>query len=278
MDPASGLWAQTQSAISHIRAGSIEDAEQAVARLFTDYSDSSELGKCLNEIARSYVRADEYARAFELYNHVIANCPSWQRQVAMWAHQGVAICNIGFGNDEQTTAGVANLIVDFSDVWNIGAPVFLIGEQYWNLGLAERRQSGSRGELNDKAVDYFTKALGVWQRIISELPPSADTAQACQFAGECYRVLMEYEKAIEYYQMVVDNWPACESAWSAQFLIGYLYRELGKSGSIEKSEADAATEAAYERVLQNYPDCAAARAAQSWLNHHYKKSIKGELK
>ena len=276
-DPASGLWAQTQSAISHIRAGSIEDADEAVAKLFTDYSDSSELGKCLNEIARSYVRADEYARAFELYNHVIANCPSWQRQVAMWAHQGVAICNIGLGNDEQATAAVANLIVDFSDVWNVGAAAFLVGEQYWNLGLAERRQSGSRGELNDKAVDYFSKALSVWERTITELPPSADTARSYQFAGECCVVLADYEQAIEHFQKLLNNWPDYEHAWHIYYMIGRIYTSLKKSGVIPESEADTKIKAAFEQIVNNYPDCPPANAARGWLEHNA-KTKEGEQK
>jgi len=88
-DPAGGLWAQTQSAISQITAGDMDGAEEAVAKLLSDYSDSSEIGKCLNQIAKCYLRAGQHGRALELSNHVIANCPAWP---AAGSYVGEAEC------------------------------------------------------------------------------------------------------------------------------------------------------------------------------------------
>jgi TolA-binding protein len=140
-----------------------------------------------------------------------------------------------------------------------------MAEGYWEQGLQERRQ-----KLRDKAEVHFRKALGEWLRVINELPTSVDTARACQFAGECYRVLKEYEKAIEYYQMVADNWPDCQYASSAQFLVGYLTKHLMKTGVIPKAEADVVIRDAFERVVNDYPDSASAASARNWLKYNVK--------
>ena len=250
-DPAGGLWAQTQSAISHIRAANIEDANKAVAKLISDYSDSSEIGKCLNQIGTSYLGANEYTRALELHEHVIANCPAWQRQTAMWARQGLAVCHIWLGNDEQPAAQVDKLIADYKDLWNVGSPVFVIGEAYYNKAWAYEKQGSDAEARRD-----FEKAMAVWNRIITELPVSSPyTQHAWYFTGVCYRRhLRDYAKTLEYYQKVVDEWPNYEYAWSAQSLIGQCYEKLRDSGVLSESEANPKIEEAYKAVIERYLD------------------------
>jgi len=52
------------------------------------------------------------------------------------------------------------------------------------------------------------KAQEIWERIITELPVSQpDTARAYYYSAACYRKMSQYDKAIAYYEYVVDNWP-----------------------------------------------------------------------
>ena len=115
--------------------------------------------------------------------------------------------------------------------------------------------------------DYFRRAAEIYEKIINVLPASRNlTPRACYFAGDCCHELGEYEKSVQYYQKVVDNYPTYGLAWSALFNIGSNYQQMSKAGLISKSEADAKTKAAYEQLLVKYPDCRAAIAAQGWLS------------
>jgi tetratricopeptide (TPR) repeat protein len=250
-DPAGGLWAQTQSAISQITARNIDEANEAVATLLSDYSGSSEIGKCLNQIAKCYLGAGQHGRALELSNYVIGNCPAPQRQVAMSAHQNAAASHIGLGNDEQAMAAVHKLIADFNDVWNVASAVFVVGELYYNRAFQYKNQG-----LEGKTHDCFRKTIAVWQKIIAELPVDPTyTAHAYYFLAVCHRRLGDHEKAVEYFQTVVNEWPKYQYAWSAQCLIGECYEKLRDSGALSESETNPKIEHAYQAVIENYGDC-----------------------
>ena len=82
---------------------------------------------------------------------------------------------------------------------------------------------------------------------------SAD-AQSQFDTAENFYDQKEYEKAIEYFQKVVDTWPNYEHADKAQFLIGECYEKLRDSGTLAESEANRLIEEVYKILLERYPD------------------------
>jgi len=145
--------------------------------------------------------------------------------------------------------------------------IFMLGEQYYNkaFGCENHGQTA-------EAKSHFQKAIAIWERIIKQFPEARfTTAQAYDFSATCYQRLGEYEKAIEYYQQLLDKWPDYEYAWNAQFLIGCILERLKKDGLIPDSVADPVIKDSYERVLEQYPDCRAVKAATTRLSHHLKR-------
>ena len=111
------------------------------------------------------------------------------------------------------------------------------------------------------------KAIGVWERGIKRLPASSSYApQTCYFSAVCYNRLGEYDKAIRYYQRVVDYYPEYDLAWNALFRVGDINQVLKKSGAISQSNADLKTKAAYEQLLERYPNCKVAKQVRDWLS------------
>lgn len=102
-----------------------------------------------------------------------------------------------------------------------------IGELYYHKAFRRENEG-----IEAKSKGHLTNAAAVWEKIITQLPDSEpDTmAQAHCFSGHCYRRLGQYEKAIEYYQKVVDNWPGYKLASSAQFRIVKIYKWLLGAG------------------------------------------------
>ena len=132
----------------------------------------------------------------------------------------------------------------------------MLGEEYYYKATEAGADPNSKAE----AKDYYRKAKGVWERIITEpADPNAEiTKDAYYFTGVCFRRMGEWEEAVAYYQKVVDDWPNYKYAWSAQYLIGNCYEKLRDSGSLPESEAEPLIEQAYKLVIENHPECSLA--------------------
>jgi len=180
--------------------------------------------------------------------------------------------DIKLGDDPNVLADVNELIADFNDNPALPELVFVIGEEYYNDGFRRENEG-----LDAEAKDNFTKAISVWGKIMTKLPQSVITPQACYFSAVCYGRLRQHTKAIEYYQKVVDNWPDYKNASKGQFMVARIYEYLKRLGAIPESEANRIIKAAYERILQEYPDSRAANTARRKLKYHHGSS-KGEQK
>jgi tetratricopeptide (TPR) repeat protein len=257
------IWTKTGLAVTSIRLSDFQTGDSLKEQILTDYADDNRLPEVANLIADAYRDTGKYEVAAAFYNDIMNKWPS--NKILLWAKVGLARIDIARGNDAATQKVIDNIISEFRDHPEMPNGVFSIGEQYWAQAFSEHRQDDRKKEPNDKSIEYFTKALAVWERIIKELPPSITTAQAYQFSAECYRQLGQYEKAIEYYQKVVDNWPYYEYAWHAQFLIARCLEELENSGRISKEEAAIQIIHACERLFSDYPDCRAVEAARDLL-------------
>jgi len=148
----------------------------------------------------------------------------------------------------------------------------VIGEQYYNEAFRHKKEG-----LDTEAKENFRKAIEVWERIITDLPPSPITPKAYNFMAVCYVRLGKYEAAIKYYQQVLDIWPDYQHACYTQFQIGRCYERLKNAGALTKSEADLLIRTAYEAVVKNHPDCSLVKIAQNWLDYN-KKPVEGGLR
>jgi len=266
------MQAKAGAARADILLGNDAAAQAGIDAVIRDFAEDPELAGVLLGLGNDSWSREKYDWAAELYQYVIDNWPKTEHE--MRAKTGIAKLNISLGNDADTQAAIDSLIADFNDHPRLPWAVFVIGEEYYNDGFRRENEG-----LDAEAKDSFTKAIAVWERIITQLPESQsiDLKHAYYFSAVCYRRIGEYEKAIEYYQEVVVNWPDYQFAWHAQYVIGRTYQYLKRSGAMLESEADPKIKAAYERVLQDYPGCRAARAARSWLNYH-QESKQGEQK
>jgi tetratricopeptide (TPR) repeat protein len=256
--------------LSLIESGNDTAAQEALDSLIADFNEHPDLAWTLDGIAGRYEKAKRYDEARGIYQKIVTDYN--ETDYAFTAQKKLAILEITVGDDAAAQAALDTLIADFNDKPALPEAVFIIGEQYYNKAFRCKKEG-----LAAESKASFQKAIAVWERIITDLPPSPITPQACYFSATCLRGLGEYEKAIEYYRNILDDWPDYESAWSAQFLIGFSYEKFVKTGAIPQSVATAAIREAYELVLQNYPTCPAVNAARNWLNYN-KKVVEGEQK
>ncbi|HBC75108.1 MAG: hypothetical protein A2008_04225 [Candidatus Wallbacteria bacterium GWC2_49_35] len=77
-----------------------------------------------------------------------------------------------------------------------------------------------------------------------------------------YDKLRDYEKALEYFQQIIAEYPNCDFAEMVQFAIGYCYEQLGR---IELAVHE------YKNYLQKYPE-----GKQATILHEKLKKLEGQ--
>jgi len=255
-----------------IKSGNHTEAQVAIDKFVSDFLDHPASPGVLYWFAKEFEASKTYDKAKSTYQEVILRYPAAPH--ALKAELKVpkmdVMSLIETGNDGAAETVVDSLIVDFRDHTDLPEEIFTVGEKYYNKAFKYEKQG-----LKAEAIACFRRALTVWEKIITQLPPSApNTARAYNFGAVCYRRLGQHEKAIEYYQKVVDDWPDYEYAWDALFRIGRTYENLKTLGITSKIEADPEIKAAYELLLEKYPDCRAAKHARRWLSRHNYKQEK----
>jgi len=258
-DSEQAMWAQMGVAMAEIGFGEPKAAQAAIDKLVTDFSTHKHIAQAVREIAEHCLWLQKHEKAEQLYQYVIDSWPG-SEQVRR-SQMGLAMLNIAVGDSADAELAMDKLIADFGDHPDLPNVVLQIAEPYYDEALRKETEG-----LDNQAKDSFQKALAIYEMVKNRVPGYVATADTLCWTGACYRALGEYEKSIECYQKVVDDYPSYHMAWNALFLVGRNYEELKKSGAISPSEADPKIKAAYQQLLEKYPDSKPSAIAQNWLN------------
>ena len=158
-------------------------------------------------------------------------------------------------------AGFDRLIADFNDHPGLPQTIFRIGEEYYNKA-SQKKNEGLKAE----SENCLQNAITVWGKIIPLESHTIYPAHAYYFSATCYRRLGQHEKAINYYQAVVDKWPKYEYAWLALLRTVHTYEYLKTSGAMPEAEANGKIQSVYERILAEYPESSAANETHRWFS------------
>jgi len=257
-----GSYSNNNEAVDHDELTVSEAIDKLLTEPNTD--SSKDIPEVLSEITAKYCKAGSYEKAIQLCQYVIDN---WGDNTAMVISGKLEMAKvyIAEGNDATVEVIVDELITNYGG--NPASPdaVFMIGEEYYNKA---HNVKGDPNLPKEQAEEHYRKAQTVWEKLINEFPPSGTyTPLACSYAAACYRRLGNYEKAIEYYEKVVQDWPNYEYAWHAQVMVArcYYYEELERSGHIITEDAAEQIRQACKKLLTEYPDSQAVEATHYLL-------------
>jgi len=240
-------------AISNIKLGYYDEAQTAIDILQSEFAEQEDLVPVLYQIAYDYIangpcsgdnENPQYDKARDLYAHILHTYPTVD---TLEIKTGRVRMDIILGQDEQVSAVVEALMMEFADNPDLSRTIFMIGEEYYGIA----KQKVNFGET-EAAKEYFIKAFNVWQNIINELPDSEFAPHANYFVAVCYRHLGLYDMAVEYWQKVADNWPDFMYTDSAHILVGAYTWILRDRGEIPAEEADPLIQIAFETVIEYY--------------------------
>ena len=252
------IFSQRGVIISSIELGDDSRAEAGIDELLSQFSSNEHIAKVVYQVARKLNKKDDI-KAQELYQYVLDNWPD--SEWAIFSQGGLVKSNIELGDEAAGQAALDKLIADFADHPDLPLVLWQAAEGYYNQAFWYEKEG-----LDVKAGEYFTKVIALGERIREQSPASPATIEAHLITGECYRRLGEHEKAVEYFQQVVDDWPDYQYACNAQCIIGECYEKLRDSGALPESEANPLIEQAYQAVIEKYPDCSLAGHAHLKLS------------
>jgi TolA-binding protein len=257
-DSLESLWSQAALVWYYVRAGDSENADTEYAEMLEIYANQKTLPKEVFQIGDIYLEVDNSEKARALYQQVLDEWP--ESQYVFNAKAGFIKADIHDGYDDKAMTGIDTLITDYKDRVGLSNTVFLFGEQYWNLALNEHRKLPSgrlaiRKESDiEKMVDYYSKALTVWEKVINQLPSALNVSTAYKMAAEASKSSRQYEKALQYFQAYVEKWPDDDYAGHCQFMACCVCQSMLGKGNIPENESYELLKQNYEKFIKDYPE------------------------
>jgi tol-pal system protein YbgF len=108
----------------------------------------------------------------------------------------------------------------------------------------------------------FKEAAEAFQGFIAAYPASAFVPNAYYWAGNAYFQLRNWNKAVEFYAVIGQKWPADPKAPDVLLQLSDVYRESGNAKAAQESLED---------LVVRYPDSPAAATARQRLASAAKK-------
>jgi len=248
-----------------VDAGQTSAAQTAIDNLITNFSGHTCLPESLKQIAKRCEWAKTYEQAKNVHQQIAQLYPGSVQ--ATNAQLNAAKCQI-LGSVKAGQYGgilpaVNQMVSGYQGQKHLPWAVKQIANQYRD------KASGLEGQgLTNQAQSCFGEVAQIYEIVLNQLPASTANAEACYYAGECYRRLGNYPKSTEYFQKVVDEHSHYNQTANALFRVGHNYEKMLAAGQISKSEAEPKIKIAYQQLLDKYPDSAMAGYANSWLSNH----------
>lgn len=233
-----------------IKTANYEAAAEGVQTLLTKYANHADLPQAFYWLGNDYLDARQNENAADCYQYTIENRPGSSEAMSSWA--GMGRVHIRHDDHEAAHNVIDKIIADFNDAPDLADALFKIGDEYYKMAFVDPNKCKTI-----KSEENLNRAKGVFEKIIAQCPQSKSIGlqHANYFLAVSYRKLGKHDKAVGYYQKVVDKWPEYQFAWSAQCLIGECYEKLRSTGRLAESEANPKIVEAYKAVIEEYPDC-----------------------
>jgi len=237
-----------QAAVARVSAAS-DDAAAAQAevnRLISRFTDSEELKKAVDQVADEHRKAGRYDKALPLYQYVVDHWPRSER--AMEALKGVAISNIGLGNNAAAEAAADKLIADFNN-----------NELETSEDLSETLYQIAKAY---EAVESYEQARALYGWIIAHRGESS-YAEIALFDVEALNIF-SLSEAVEEAELgarvdsLIAAFAGHEGLRAALYRIGVHYHlkanKLRDSGSADEAAACFGKAAVvFEKVVNEFP-------------------------
>jgi tol-pal system protein YbgF len=102
----------------------------------------------------------------------------------------------------------------------------------------------------------YDNAINAMQTFVQKYPKGGYTANAEYWLGELYLVKKDYPKAIEHFEVVLDQFPASSKSAASLLKSGYAYAATGNNQEARNR---------FQQIIKTYPDTPTAKLASAKL-------------
>lgn len=297
-DELDEMWAVMGLGMSNAALGNNAEADSAVERLVTDFSDRADVAMAVLCIADAYLTLGEYEKAAELYRYISETWPD--SEVAIDSQAGLAGASIALGDYSAAQTHIEKLFTDFSGDKRLASALKLVADSYLDVGDYQKANSLYISAL-DKGLgdeDAMWAQMGVAvsnialsnepnvenpntvaaiDSIIADFNDHPDLPEAVfQIGEEYYNWAFGYEnkgrgaeaeenftKAIIVWERIIQELPSSDVFTPlAYYVAGDCYFQLGEYETAIKY---------CQVVADNWPDYEYAWHAQFLVGNYYER-------
>ena len=200
--------AQYGIATAYENLGQKEKAIQAYRTLTQKYPNRELAPDVQLQIGRFYYNEKDYKRAIAEFQNAINQYPN--TPPAWLAQYNIGKCYIALGSYRQAIGAFER----------VDARSEFAATAAYEIGYAWYDQDNPGRNLGN--------AVEALLAVSENYPQSADVPRALLVAGECYKELVELDKAIAVYRRLLNDHPESEQAQWAQLALGDTYRAQQK--------------------------------------------------
>ena len=193
-------------------------------------TNNSQIVKVLTNLGHIYQNEKLWSQALLYFQEALikASVPNEQLD----AYTGIAMVSARQGDDAKVWEIIDLLMMDYPDHDRLGYTVFIIGEEYYLMGLEKINQASQTIYVRES----FSKSIEIWKTVVARIPQSSYAARSIRFIGELHFRQKDFIKAIPYYIQLFQDWPDSHLIADALQECGACYNELSKLNSLTENE------------------------------------------
>jgi TolA-binding protein len=216
-------------------------------------------------VARGYEEANDFNSAAKAYEQVVKDEPATIKgSNAVLDIRRLEILK-AIDSNEANLADIllSKFVEDFNQNPYAGDCLDLLVDKCYWMATELKKQNKQQ-----QAIDRYARTENILQLMIDKKESGNSTigntdnfAALYYYAAVCRQQQGKWDKAIVYFQRVVDNYPDYENVCACQAAIGWSYEALIGRENWPKEAVEPLIEEAYKAVLDKYPDCYMAHYA-----------------
>jgi tetratricopeptide (TPR) repeat protein len=204
------IWCQMELVMGKIRQWDLDGAEGELGSLLSGFAEDRRLAEAVHEIVEEYRNTGAHEAGRELFNYLLTEWAAGD-ETMLELQVGIALQSIKLNELVKAESAVERLIADYNDNPKIGKALFQIAEQYYYGNRFQQCIDVLELIRKDYAHRHFAAE--------SELPFVLAT---------CYRTIGEYDKAIEYYEASIAEYPEGKFGPRSPYWLGLLHLKKKK--------------------------------------------------
>ena len=279
------MWSQMGLTISYASLGNDAAAQSAFALLRSQYTGQEHISRAVCLVGDHYRRLQNYRKACELYEDVLANWPD--AEFALWSRMGLAISRIRLRDGAAARAAIQRLTADtqgtsLTQNGRIPVALCMVGDEYRAVGQYEEAcelyqrvvSSYPQAEhalwsqmnlaVSNIRLERYDTAKAAADKLLTDYSQDGRLPLAARTLGDEYRQNERLPDAFELYEYVVANHAGTEDAMWSQMNLAIL--KIGRPNDVN------AAEAATDKLATDFSEHSEIAVALCWVGDAWRKA------